>query len=88
MVNQVFGLRKWPLSNRWGTRVIFVELIKSVPMRKRDTRLVGRSGSSQLILSNPDLENLMVEVLTVIVLTRRCTDNKTVGFIEDSIAGL
>ncbi|HSQ19877.1 MAG TPA: hypothetical protein VLR92_05835, partial [Blastocatellia bacterium] len=29
-------------------------------------RLVGRSGSSQLILSNPDLENLIVEVLTVI----------------------
>jgi len=27
---------------------------------------VGRSGTSQLILSNPDLENLIVEVLTVI----------------------
>src|SRR6185436_11873515 len=36
------------------------------PMRNRDTRVVGRSGSSQLILSNPDLENLIVEVLTVI----------------------
>src|SRR6185436_4304790 len=36
------------------------------PMRNRDTRLVGRSGTSQLILSNPDLENLIVEVLTVI----------------------
>jgi hypothetical protein len=66
MVNQVFGLRKWPLSKPVGDSGHFVELIKSVPMRKRDTRLVGRSGSSQLILSNPDLENLMVEVLTVI----------------------
>ena len=66
MVNQVFGLRKWPLSKPPGDSGHFAELIKAVPMRKRDTRLVGRSGSSQLILSNPDLENLMVEVLTVI----------------------
>lgn len=66
MVNQVFGLRMWPLSKPLGDSGHFAELIKAVPMRKRDTRLVGRSGSSQLILSNPDLENLMVEVLTVI----------------------
>jgi len=66
MVNQVFGLRKWPLSKPLGDSGHFIELIKAVPTRKRDTRLVGRSGSSQLILSNPDLENLMVEVLTVI----------------------
>ena len=66
MVNQVFGLRKWLLSKPLCDSGRFVEFIKAVPMRKRDTRLVGRSGSSQLILSNPDLENLMVEVLTVI----------------------
>jgi hypothetical protein len=66
MVNQVFGLRKWPLSKPLADSGHFVELIKSVPTRKRDTRIVGRSGTSQLILSNPDLENLMVEVLTVI----------------------
>src|SRR6185503_8455013 len=39
---------------------------KSVPIRLRDTRLVGRSGSSQLILSNPDLEQLIVEVFQAI----------------------
>ena len=33
------------------------------PVRRRDTRLVGRSGASQLILSNPELEELIVEVL-------------------------
>jgi len=66
MVNQVFGLRKWSLSKPLGDPGLFAELIKAVPVRKRDTRLVGRSGSSQLILSNPDLENLMIEVLTVI----------------------
>lgn len=66
MVNQVYGLREWPRLKPLEDSGHFTDLIKAVPMRKRDTRLVGRSGSSQLILSNPDLENLMVEVLTVI----------------------
>lgn len=66
MVNQVFGLCEWPCSKPLADSGHFTELIKAVPVRRRDTRLVGRSGSSQLILSNPDLENLIVEVLTVI----------------------
>jgi hypothetical protein len=66
MVNQVYGLRQWPRTKPLSDSGHFSELIKSVPMRSRDTRVVGRSGTSQLILSNPDLENLIVEVLTVI----------------------
>ncbi len=66
MVTQVFGLRQWPRSKPLTDSGHFTELIKAVPMRSRDTRVVGRSGTSQLILSNPDLENLIVEVLTVI----------------------
>ena len=66
MVNQLFGLREWPASKMLGDSGHFTELIKAVPMRRRDTRVVGRSGTSQLILSNPDLENLIVEILTVI----------------------
>ncbi len=66
MVNQVFGLREWAASKQIGDSGHFVDLIKSVPMRKRDTRLVGRSGSSQLILSNPELEALIVEVFKAI----------------------
>jgi len=66
MVNQVFGLREWPRSKRLRDSGHFTELIKSVPMMKRDTRLVGRSGTSQLILSNPEMETLIVRVLAVI----------------------
>lgn len=66
MVNQVYGLRQWPRTKPLGDPGHFSALIKSVPMRRRDTRIVGRSGTSQLILSNPDLENLIVEVLVVI----------------------
>lgn len=66
MVNQVFGLREWPRSKPLRDSGHFSDAIKSVPIRRRDTRLVGRSGSSQLILSNPDLEQLIVEVFKAI----------------------
>jgi hypothetical protein len=66
MVNQVYGLRDWPASKPLRDSGHFTEMIKSVPMRRRDTRLVGRTGTSQLILSNPDMEELIVEVLTTI----------------------
>ncbi|MEK6406197.1 MAG: hypothetical protein AABN34_04460 [Acidobacteriota bacterium] len=66
MVNQVFGLPEWNGSKPLRDSGHFTELIKTVPMRRRDTRLVGRSGTSQLILSNPDLEDLIVEVLEAI----------------------
>lgn len=66
MVSQVFGLRQWPRSKPLRDSGHFTDSIKSVPIRKRDTRLVGRSGSSQLILSNPDLEDLVVEVFKAI----------------------
>jgi hypothetical protein len=66
MVNQLFGLREWPRSKPLRDSGHFSELIKAVSVRKRDTRMVGRSGTSQLILSNPDLEKLVVEVLAAI----------------------
>ncbi|HEX8185731.1 MAG TPA: hypothetical protein VF747_13290 [Blastocatellia bacterium] len=66
MVNQVFGLSEWHRSKAIRDSGHFTDSIKNVPMRKRDTRLVGRSGSSQLILSNPELEKLMAEVFAAI----------------------
>src|SRR5205085_3736659 len=66
MVNQVYGLRTWKSSKPLSDSGHFADMIKNVPTRKRDTRIVGRSGSSQLILSNPELEELMVEIFTAI----------------------
>jgi hypothetical protein len=66
MVNQVYGLREWRDKKPLKDSGHFVDAVKDVPMRRRDTRMVGRSGSSQLILSNADLENLVVEVLKAI----------------------
>jgi hypothetical protein len=66
MVSQIFGLREWPRSKPIRDSGHFTDAVKNVPMRRRDTRLVGRSGSSQLILSNPELELLIVEVFNAI----------------------
>src|SRR5262249_45438018 len=53
MVNQVYALRKWGRYKAPRDPGHFADIVKSVPMRARDTRIVGRSGTSQLILSNP-----------------------------------
>lgn len=66
MVNQVYGLKVWPAAKPLRDSGHFTDSIKDVPMRRRDTKCVGRSGSSQLIISNPDLELLIVEILTAI----------------------
>jgi hypothetical protein len=66
MVNQVYGLREWSATKPLGDSGHFSELVKSVRMRRRETRLVGRTGTSQLILSNPDLEELIADVLIAI----------------------
>ncbi len=66
MVDQIFGLKDWPRRKPLGDSGHFVEMVKIVPVRRRDTRMVGRTGSSQLILSNPELEELIVEVFRAI----------------------
>jgi hypothetical protein len=66
MVNQIFGLREWAAVKPMTDPGRYADSIKSVPIRPRDTRVVGRSGTSQLILSNPELEKLIVEVFRAI----------------------
>ena len=66
MVNQVYALSEWKNRKPLRDHGHFSDLVKSVSMRKRDTRIVGRSGSSQLILSNPELEVLIVEIFNTI----------------------
>ncbi|HLG14430.1 MAG TPA: hypothetical protein VJH03_08010 [Blastocatellia bacterium] len=66
MVDQLFGLREWPRRKAVRDSGHFTERVKSVAMRRRDTRIVGRSGTSQLILSNPELEKLIVDVFRAI----------------------
>ncbi|HEU4388182.1 MAG TPA: hypothetical protein VFV34_10315 [Blastocatellia bacterium] len=66
MVNQVYALREWRSSKPIGDPGRFEDRVRDVPMRQRDIRIVGRSGTSQLIISNRDLEDLIVEILRAI----------------------
>src|SRR5436853_1000190 len=66
MVNQLFGLKEWPSNKARKDPGSFGELAGNVHVRIRDIRYVGRSGTSQLIISNPELESLLVEILNTI----------------------
>ena len=66
MVNQVYVLREWTKEKPVRDSGHFPDLVRSVPMRKRDTRIVGRSGASQLILSSTELEALIIEIFKAI----------------------
>lgn len=65
LANQVYGLSEWP-DEKQRLSLTTQELeqrVQMVSVRRRDTRMVGRTGDSQLIISNPDLEKLIISVL-------------------------
>ena len=66
MVNQIYGLKRWPAGKPASDGGHFADLAKSVSVRPRDTRIVGRSGTSQLILSNKALEDLIIDIFKAI----------------------
>src|SRR4029079_5848605 len=40
--------------------------VQIIPVRQRDTRMVGCTGDSQVVIRNPDLEDLIVSVLDAV----------------------
>ena len=60
---QLYGLSVWPVGK--ATRQIKdrEEHVQLIPVRQRDTRMVGCTGDAQIIISNSDLEDLIVSVL-------------------------
>jgi len=40
--------------------------MQMIPVRARDTRMVGCTGDSQVVISNPDLEDLIISVLDAV----------------------
>jgi hypothetical protein len=66
MVLQVYGLSWWPADKRIGYEGDLVEFIKDVPCRGRDVRRMGRGGGSQVIISNEDLMQLIIDIYAAI----------------------
>src|SRR5436190_2262375 len=66
LADRVYGLSEWP-ENKVGRGSHEMEQrAHMIPVRQRDTRMVGCTGDAQIVISNSDLEDLIVCVLEAI----------------------
>jgi hypothetical protein len=66
LADRVYGLSEWNDKKlRRGSHEV-EQRIQMIPVRQRDTRMVGCTGDSQVVISNPDLEDLIVSVLDAV----------------------
>ncbi|MBC7932473.1 MAG: hypothetical protein H7Z38_18095 [Rubrivivax sp.] len=63
LVDRIYGLREWRDDKPRRAQAEVEQRIHLIPVRQRDTRMVGCTGDSQIIISNSDLEDLIVSVL-------------------------
>jgi hypothetical protein len=63
LADRIYGLSEWPdTKSRRGAQEL-EQRVQLIPVRQRDTRMVGCTGDAQIIISNSDLEDLIVSVL-------------------------
>ncbi|GEM_PF-193233 len=62
----VYGLRQWGDNKRIKDSGTFNDLINHIPMRVRNRRRTGCAGDTQVIVSNQELTELMVEIFEAI----------------------
>jgi hypothetical protein len=66
LADRVYGLSEWKDDkSRRGSHDV-EQRVQMIPIRQRDTRMVGCTGDSQVVISNPDLEDLIVSVLDAV----------------------
>ncbi|HST52877.1 MAG TPA: hypothetical protein VLJ61_12770 [Pyrinomonadaceae bacterium] len=63
LVDRIYGLREWREDKPRRAQAELEQRVQIIPVRQRDTRMVGCTGDSQIIISNSDLEDLIVSVL-------------------------
>ncbi|HSB27565.1 MAG TPA: hypothetical protein VLE19_06915, partial [Pyrinomonadaceae bacterium] len=66
LADRMYGLSEWSEKKvRRGSHEV-EQRVQIIPVRQRDTRMVGCTGDSQVVISNPDLEDLIVSVLDAV----------------------
>jgi hypothetical protein len=65
-VNVIYGLREWNHGKLVKDSGVFEDLIANVPMRIRNRRRVGCKGDAQIIVTNQELSDLLVEIFHAI----------------------
>jgi hypothetical protein len=63
LVDRVYGLREWREDKPRRAQAELEQRAQIIPVRQRDTRMVGCTGDAQIIISNSDLEDLIVSVM-------------------------
>jgi hypothetical protein len=63
LADRVYGLSEWPTAKQRRETHELEQRIQMIPVRQRDTRMVGCTGDSQIVISNSDLEDLIISVL-------------------------
>ncbi|HEY0546861.1 MAG TPA: hypothetical protein VGC91_15885 [Pyrinomonadaceae bacterium] len=63
LADRVYGLSEWSDHKPGREMPELEQRIQMIPVRQRDTRLVGCTGDSQIVISNSDLEDLIISVL-------------------------
>ena len=66
LADRVYGLSEWADIKRRRDSHDLEQRAHIVPVRQRDTRMVGCTGDSQVVISNSDLEDLIVSVLDAV----------------------
>lgn len=66
LADRVYGLSEWNDGKRRRDSHDVEQRVHIVPVRARDTRMVGCTGDSQVVISNSDLEDLIVSVLDAV----------------------
>ena len=63
LADRVYGLSEWPSDKARRETHELEQRIQMIPVRQRDTRMVGCTGDSQIVIGNADLEDLIISVL-------------------------
>ncbi|MDT4954753.1 MAG: hypothetical protein QOJ02_2891 [Acidobacteriota bacterium] len=63
LADRVYGLSEWPDEKPRRNSHDLEQRIQMIPVRQRDTRMVGCTGDSQIVIGNSDLEDLIISVL-------------------------
>ncbi len=66
LADRVYGLSEWADGKRRRDSHEVEQRVHMIPVRARDTRMVGCTGDSQVVISNSDLEDLIVSVLDAV----------------------
>ncbi len=66
LVDRIYGLAEWTVKKSRRNQQEMDQRVKTVSFHKRDTRMVGCTGDSQIVISNPDMEALIIRVLKAI----------------------